>query len=91
MSFDPSRESYAHPACKTLPCSCVWTHRPLQVLTFPCRFCAATFVHLGDYEAHRLDAHERPLRTAAGVVMALPLLVPLRTANGTGGPHGHDR
>ena len=61
MSFDLSRMLYAHIGCHQLPCVCVWDHTPLHVLTFPCRFCAATFTHLGDYEAHRLAQHERPL------------------------------
>lgn len=80
MSFDASRDYYAHPACGTLPCSCVWQHQPLTLLTFPCRHCAAAgiprapFPSMGDYEAHRLAQHERPLRTADGVVVALPLL-----------------
>lgn len=80
MSYDPSRILYAHHACGTFPCSCVWDHPPLAIVTLHCWSCPLTFPVFTQLAEHHLKEHERPLPAALDVAVTFwepePRLVP---------------
>jgi len=58
MNNDPSRAIYCCPSCRSLPCSCVREHKPLEIQTFTCKLCVGeVFYTLNKLQEHRLAFH----------------------------------